>query len=93
MMYSNKGSMGVRIRLTEHQVRLLALCKVKGVSWNLIAGEAQRPDGLDRLWSGTPVESSPEATKAAGLLAAYRSSDKQVRTSYRCAGGDRQDRA
>lgn len=66
------------MRLTEHQVRLLALCKVRGVSWHLIAREAQRPGGLDRLWSGTPVESSPEATKAAGLLAEHRSSDKQA---------------
>jgi DNA processing protein len=62
--------------LTKDQVRLLALCKVKGVSWHLIAREAQRPDGLDRLWSGTPVESSPDAIKAAGLLAEHRSGDQ-----------------
>jgi DNA processing protein len=66
------------MRLAKHQVRLLALCKVKGVSWHLIAREAQRPDGLDRLWSGTPVESSPDATKAAGLLAEHRSGDQQA---------------
>ena len=64
--------------LTTDQVRLLGLCKVKGLSWHLIAREAQRPDGLDRLWSGTPVESSPEATKAAGLLAEHRSGDQQA---------------
>jgi DNA processing protein len=63
------------MRLAEHQVGLLALCKVKGVSWQLIAREAQRPDGVDRLWSGTPVEASPEATKAAELLAQHRSDD------------------
>lgn len=66
------------MRLTEHQVRLLALCKVKGVSWQLIAREAQRPDGLDRLWLGTPVEASPDATKAAELLADHRSDEQQA---------------
>src|SRR5437764_15277197 len=79
MTHSNKGSMGVRMRLTKDQVRLLALCKVKGVSWHLIAREAQRPDGVDRLWSGTPVESSPDATKAAGVLAEHRSADQQAK--------------
>jgi DNA processing protein len=69
---------GSRMRLAEHQVRLLALCKVKGVSWHLIAREAQRPNGLDRLWSGTPVEASPEATKATPLLASQRPDDKQA---------------
>jgi len=66
------------MRLTEHQIRLLALCKVKGVSWHLIAREAQRPDGLDRLWSGTPVESSPDAIEAAALLAEHQSDDQQA---------------
>src|SRR5581483_10209104 len=67
-----------RMRLAEHQVRLLMLCKVKGVSWHLVAREAQRPDGLDRLWSDTPVETSPDATKAAELLARHRSADQQA---------------
>lgn len=66
------------MRLTERQIRLLALCKIKGVSWQLIAREAQRPDGLDRLWSGSPVESSPDAAKAAELLAKHRSDDRQA---------------
>jgi len=69
------------MRLTKYQLKLLALCKITGVSWHLIAREAQRPDGLDRLWSGTPVESSPDATKAAGLLADHRSSDQQAELS------------
>lgn len=66
------------MRVVEHQVRLLALCKVKGVSWHLLAREAQRPDGLDRLWSDTPVEASPDAAKAANLLAQHRSDDRQA---------------
>lgn len=66
------------MRLTKQQVRLLALCKIKGVSWYLIAREAQRPGGLDRLWMGTPVEASPDAAKAAPLLVEHRSGDAQA---------------
>jgi DNA processing protein len=70
--------MRVGMRLTKEQVRILALRKVKGVSWHLIAREAQRPDGVDQLWSGIPVESSPDVTTAAGLLAEHRSGDQQA---------------
>ena len=64
------------MRITEEQSRLLAICMVKGVSWYLIAREAQRPNGLERLWSGDIIESSPEATKARALInnSAHRSS-------------------
>lgn len=66
------------MRLTEQQVRLLALCKIKGVSWYFIAREAQRPGGLDRLWAGTPVETSPDAAKAQPLLAEHAAAAKQA---------------
>ncbi|GII85905.1 DNA processing protein DprA [Sphaerisporangium siamense] len=56
------------MRITEEQSRLLGICMVKGVSWYLVAREAQRLDGLARLWSGDIVESSPEATKARALI-------------------------
>lgn len=56
------------MRPTDQQVMLLALCKVKGVNWHLIAREAQRPGGLERLWAGQPVEASAEAVTAADLL-------------------------
>ncbi|MCW2879416.1 MAG: hypothetical protein JWQ95_3516 [Sphaerisporangium sp.] len=56
------------MRITEEQARLLAVCMVKGVSWYLIAREAQRPNGLARLWSGNIIESSPDATKARALI-------------------------
>lgn len=56
------------MRITDAQVRLLAICMVKGVSWYLIAREAQRSNGLARLWSGRVAESSPEAAKAAALI-------------------------
>ncbi len=65
------------MRLTEHQLTLLTLCKIKGVSWHLLAREAQLPDGLDRLWSGTPVETSPDAATATDLIAQHRSPDHQ----------------
>jgi DNA processing protein len=56
------------MRLTEQQLRLLALCKVKDVNWYLIAREAQRPGGVDRLWSAAPLESSDDAQKAIEAL-------------------------
>lgn len=56
------------MRPTDAQLRLLALCKVKGVNWYLIAREAQRPGGVDRLWAGTPLEGSKQAVEAADLL-------------------------
>ncbi|WP_309114767.1 DNA-processing protein DprA [Saccharothrix sp.] len=56
------------MRLTEQQLRLLALCKVKGVNWYLIAREAQRPGGIERLWNAEPLEASADALKAIEVL-------------------------
>lgn len=56
------------MRLSKDQARLLALCRVKGVNWYLVAREAQRPDGLDRLWEGQPTEESAEAAAAAKAI-------------------------
>ncbi|MET9231395.1 DNA-processing protein DprA [Lentzea sp. NPDC003310] len=56
------------MRLTEQQLRLLGLCKVSGVNWYLIAREAQRPGGVDRLWSGQPAETGKDGAKAAEAL-------------------------
>lgn len=47
---------------------LLALCRVKGVSWHFIAREAQRPGGLARLLAGTASEGGPEAAESLELL-------------------------
>lgn len=47
----------------EQHVRLLALCRVKGVDWRFIAREAQKPDGLDRIYRGESSESSEDAQK------------------------------
>lgn len=39
-------------------LRLLALCTVEGVHWNVIAREAQRPGGMSRLLEGDVRETS-----------------------------------
>jgi DNA processing protein len=55
------------------QLRLLALCKIKGVSWHFLAREVQRPGGLDRLYATAPHERSVEASTGAALILARRS--------------------
>lgn len=51
---------------------LLALCRVKSVSWPFIAREAQRPDGLGRLMAGIASESGEEARGTLDRLMAAR---------------------
>src|SRR5215472_6904917 len=48
------------------------MCRVRGVSWNFLAREAQRPDGMERLRAGRAAEESPEASKSLAALAAAR---------------------
>jgi DNA processing protein len=48
---------------------LLALCTVKGVNWNVLAREAQRPEGMARLLSGQVAEDSRDGRATAALLA------------------------
>lgn len=50
-------------------VDLLALCRVKGVSWSFIARESQRPSGLADLLAGRSSEKSADATETLSLLA------------------------
>lgn len=50
-------------------VDLLALCRVRDVSWNFLAREAQRPLGLDNLLAGRASEQSTEATDSLQRLA------------------------
>jgi DNA processing protein len=59
----------VRDRHDDH-IRLLALCRIKGLSWHLLAREARRPEGLARLEEGRVRERSTEARKATVVLAA-----------------------
>jgi DNA processing protein len=55
------------VRGKDH-VGLLALCRIKGLSWYIIAREARRPDGLKRLLRGELTERSKEATEARRAL-------------------------
>ena len=50
-------------------VDLLALCRVHGISWNFVARQAQRPDGLAELLAGRSSEQSTDATEALELVA------------------------
>jgi len=53
----------------EH-VDLLALCRIKGVSWYLIAREARRPGGLQRLIQGDLKEHTNETIAARAAIVA-----------------------
>ncbi len=60
------------MRITQDQLDLLALCSIKGIDWWLLAREAQRSDGLERLLAGEVTEHTPEAQDAARLIADNR---------------------
>jgi DNA processing protein len=60
------------MRISHDQLDLLALCRVKGVDWNLLAREAQRPGGLGRLRAGEVTEDTPAARENAALLVAAK---------------------
>jgi DNA processing protein len=49
-------------------IDLLALCRVKDVSWHFVAREAQRPGGLSDLLNGRSTEQSPDADESLKLL-------------------------
>jgi DNA processing protein len=53
----------------EDQRRLLALCTIKGVHWNVLAREAQRPEGMVRLLAGKVAEESRDGQATGALLA------------------------
>lgn len=52
----------------DNRVRLLALCKLKGVNWHLVAREAQRLDGVERLLAGQTFEHSKDSAKAVAII-------------------------
>jgi DNA processing protein len=60
------------MRISQEQLSLLALCQIKGVDWNLLAREAQRPGGLERLLAGEVTEATPEAAQTAELITQAR---------------------
>jgi DNA processing protein len=46
---------------SEDNIRLLALCSIEGVNWHIVAREALRPGGLERLLRGDVAETSSDA--------------------------------
>lgn len=74
------------------QTDLLALCRVKGVSWHFIAREAQRPGGPERLLAGMASEEGSEATLTLELLTAAQSELQSHRETVRemIAGTERE---
>jgi DNA processing protein len=60
--------------ITNDQRRLLALCAIRidqeSVDWSLIAREAQFPEGLDALWTGSIQEKSAAAERSRPVLKA-----------------------
>lgn len=60
-------------------INLLALCRIKGVSWYLIAREASRPGGLDRLLRGEVSEKSVEVSAACRAIVATRGDMDRLR--------------
>lgn len=59
----------IQIR-SQERLSLLALCTVKGVKWNVLAREAQRPQGLARLLRGEVGEDSRDGRATAAVLPA-----------------------
>jgi len=57
------------VDLQEQQRRLLALCAVRGVDWNVIARAAQKPGGLEHLIAGELTEKSTAAARTGEALA------------------------
>lgn len=75
------------------RVDLLALCRIKGVSWCFLAREAQRPGGMDRLRTYEAAEDSLAAREsldlirgAHDLLPDFRSEVEEVISSAQAEG-------
>ena len=45
---------------TDRQLTLLALCRIRDLDWSLLAREAQRPGGFERLLAGEIMETSAQ---------------------------------
>jgi DNA processing protein len=69
------------MRISQDQLSLLALCQIKGVDWNLLAREAQRPGGLERLLEGELTEWTPEAADTAQLIRQSRDQQDDLRAA------------
>lgn len=58
--------------ITDERLDLLAICRIPGIKWDLVAREAQRADGVTRLLEGEVLEQSRSATEVRDRLAAER---------------------
>lgn len=56
---------------SKEQLQLMALCKIPKIDWWMLAREAQRPGGLNRLLEGKISEQSPRSHEVELLLAGH----------------------
>jgi DNA processing protein len=56
------------VAMERRRAELLALCAIPGIDWSLVAREAQRPRGLERLLRGEVSESTRDAKRVAALV-------------------------
>ncbi|MBA3877410.1 MAG: DNA-protecting protein DprA [Anaerolinea sp.] len=61
-----------RVTAANEVIDLIALCRVRGVSWHFVARQAQRPGGLAGLLAGEPAEKSLDAAEAVQAIEAER---------------------
>jgi len=52
------------------KIDLLALCRIRDISWYFLARQAQRPGGLEELFAGAAAETGPEAKASLAAIAA-----------------------
>ena len=69
--------------MRNEQIDLLALCRIKGVSWYLIAREARRPGGIQRLVHGEFTEHTTETIAARAAIRAIAKHLDELRDEAR----------
>jgi DNA processing protein len=69
--------------ITDAHLDLLGLCRIKGVGWHLIAREARRTSGLDRLWGGDVAENTREGSDARQALSGAGDLRQRLRADAR----------
>lgn len=69
--------------MRNEQIDLLAFCRIKGLSWYLLAREARRPGGLERLLRGEFTERTIETAAAKTAIMAARREFTELRLQAR----------
>jgi DNA processing protein len=69
--------------MRNEQIDLLAFCRIKGLSWYLLAREARRPGGLERLLRGEFTERTIETAEAKTAIMAARREFAELRSQAR----------